>query len=236
MTEVERQLAHSTRAALGETAQAARNRARRTAARDARTDQNHRRPASSTRESTDVSAPTARSSRDAGGDWPLPRARSTCKLVPPGRGVRLEQDSRAGCSAQPRAIGRVRVAGTSRAIRLTAPFRPTQQRAGAPGGAPALLVCREAGVSPGAPGRRPTRAPHPSVRHDRFTDTGSGLWGLCDRVEALGGRLTLTSPAGSGTTVRAVRAGRGRAPAVISRRSSSMNAAASRSSRTDRVR
>jgi len=129
MTEVERQLAHSRRAALGETAQAARNRARRTAARDARTDQNHRRPASSTRESADVSAPTARSSRDAGGDWPLPRARSSCRLVPPGRGVRLEQDSRAGCSAQPRAIGRVRVADTSRGIRLTAPLRPTRQRA-----------------------------------------------------------------------------------------------------------
>ena len=123
MTEVERPLAHSRRAALGQTAQAARNRARRTAARHARTDQNHRRPASLTRESADVSAPTARSSRDAGGDWPLPRARSSCKLVPPGRGVRLEQDSRAGCSAQPRAIGRVRVAGTGRAIRLTAPCR-----------------------------------------------------------------------------------------------------------------
>jgi signal transduction histidine kinase len=32
---------------------------------------------------------------------------------------------------------------------------------------------------------------------------GSGLRGLTDRVEALGGRLLVTSPAGSGTTVRA---------------------------------
>jgi signal transduction histidine kinase len=32
---------------------------------------------------------------------------------------------------------------------------------------------------------------------------GSGLRGLADRVEALGGRLELRSPAGSGTTVRA---------------------------------
>jgi signal transduction histidine kinase len=30
---------------------------------------------------------------------------------------------------------------------------------------------------------------------------GSGLVGLCDRIEALGGRLEVTSPAGSGTTL-----------------------------------
>jgi signal transduction histidine kinase len=35
------------------------------------------------------------------------------------------------------------------------------------------------------------------------TESGGGLRGLCDRVEALGGRLTLTSPAGAGTTIRA---------------------------------
>jgi signal transduction histidine kinase len=35
------------------------------------------------------------------------------------------------------------------------------------------------------------------------TDRGSGLRGLCDRVEALGGRLVLDSPEGAGTTVRA---------------------------------
>ena len=35
------------------------------------------------------------------------------------------------------------------------------------------------------------------------TDGGSGLRGLCDRVEALGGRLTLASAPGAGTTVRA---------------------------------
>jgi signal transduction histidine kinase len=32
---------------------------------------------------------------------------------------------------------------------------------------------------------------------------GSGLRGLADRVEALGGTLTVTSPAGAGTTLRA---------------------------------
>ena len=35
------------------------------------------------------------------------------------------------------------------------------------------------------------------------TDLGSGLRGLADRVEALGGRLTVTSPQGLGTTVTA---------------------------------
>ena len=35
------------------------------------------------------------------------------------------------------------------------------------------------------------------------TGGGSGLRGLADRVEALGGRLTLSSPPGRGTTVRA---------------------------------
>ena len=35
------------------------------------------------------------------------------------------------------------------------------------------------------------------------TEDGSGLRGLCDRVEALGGHLTLASPAAAGTTVRA---------------------------------
>ncbi len=34
-------------------------------------------------------------------------------------------------------------------------------------------------------------------------DAGTGLRGLADRVEALGGKLTLDSPAGAGTTVRA---------------------------------
>jgi signal transduction histidine kinase len=34
-------------------------------------------------------------------------------------------------------------------------------------------------------------------------DGGSGLRGLADRVEALGGRLELESPLGEGTTLRA---------------------------------
>jgi signal transduction histidine kinase len=33
--------------------------------------------------------------------------------------------------------------------------------------------------------------------------SGSGLRGLADRVEALGGRLTVSSPPGRGTTLRA---------------------------------
>jgi glucose-6-phosphate-specific signal transduction histidine kinase len=34
-------------------------------------------------------------------------------------------------------------------------------------------------------------------------EEGAGLRGLADRVEALGGRLTLESPAGGGTRLRA---------------------------------
>jgi hypothetical protein len=46
-------------------------------------------------------------------------------------------------------------AGPARFARRRAPPpRPTQQRAGAPSGAPGLLLCQEAGVSPCAPGRR----------------------------------------------------------------------------------
>ena len=40
-------------------------------------------------------------------------------------------------------------------------------------------------------------------------DAGSGLRGLADRIEALGGRFTLTSPPGEGTTVRAELPARG---------------------------
>jgi len=41
-----------------------------------------------------------------------------------------------------------------RPVSVAAQIRPTQQRAGAPSGAPGLLRCQEAGVSPCAPGRR----------------------------------------------------------------------------------
>jgi len=34
-------------------------------------------------------------------------------------------------------------------------------------------------------------------------DAGTGLRGLCDRVEALGGRLEIESPGGAGTRLRA---------------------------------
>jgi signal transduction histidine kinase len=36
------------------------------------------------------------------------------------------------------------------------------------------------------------------------TSHGSGLRGLADRVEAIGGRLEIASPPGAGTTVRAI--------------------------------
>ena len=42
-----------------------------------------------------------------------------------------------------------------RRVSAAARIRPTQQRAGAPSGAPGLLLCQEAGVSPCAAGRRP---------------------------------------------------------------------------------
>jgi signal transduction histidine kinase len=48
---------------------------------------------------------------------------------------------------------------------------------------------------------------HLSVRDDgvggAVPDRGSGLVGLADRVEALGGTVSVTSPAGQGTTLRA---------------------------------
>ena len=37
----------------------------------------------------------------------------------------------------------------------------------------------------------------------RCPGRGTGLRGLADRVEALGGRLTVDSPLGAGTTLRA---------------------------------
>jgi len=38
---------------------------------------------------------------------------------------------------------------------------------------------------------------------ERISAGGSGLTGLADRVAALGGRLTITTPVGGGTTIRA---------------------------------
>jgi signal transduction histidine kinase len=47
---------------------------------------------------------------------------------------------------------------------------------------------------------------HISIRDDGIggadSAKGSGLTGLSDRVEALGGRMQITSPAGSGTSMR----------------------------------
>ena len=40
-------------------------------------------------------------------------------------------------------------------------------------------------------------------RRRRRSSEGSGLRGLADRVEALGGRLVVSSPVGEGTAVRA---------------------------------
>ena len=50
------------------------------------------------------------------------------------------------------------------------------------------------------------RCLHVSVTDDGVggaDETGGGLRGLADRVEALGGTLTLDSPAGGGTRIRA---------------------------------
>jgi signal transduction histidine kinase len=48
---------------------------------------------------------------------------------------------------------------------------------------------------------------HISIRDDGIggadSAKGSGLTGLSDRVEALGGRMLITSPAGSGTSMHA---------------------------------
>ena len=49
------------------------------------------------------------------------------------------------------------------------------------------------------------------------TEPGGGLRGLCDRVEALGGHLTLADAAGAGTTVRARVPVATERPAVITR-------------------
>ena len=56
----------------------------------------------------------------------------------------------------------------------TAPIRPTQQRTGPPRGAPGLLLCQEAGVSPCAPRRRPRRARAAGRARARFA-TSAGV-------------------------------------------------------------
>lgn len=72
---------------------------------------------------------------------------------------------------------------------LTLAFRPTQQRAGAPSGAPGLLLCQEAGVSPCAPGRRPFRSspkPQPArllLRGKRKRDEAEISTSTCRIVE-----------------------------------------------------
>ena len=67
-------------------------------------------------------------------------------------------------------------------------------------------------VRAGVAGARQRRAQRRPRRRSRSSTTasaaptpasGSGLRGLADRVEALGGRLVVTSPAGEGTAVRA---------------------------------
>jgi hypothetical protein len=59
-------------------------------------------------------------------------------------------------------------------VPAAARIRPTQHRAGAPSGAPGLLLCQEAGVSPCAPGRRPRRASDRSARRRSPTCTKGG--------------------------------------------------------------
>ena len=70
-------------------------------------------------------------------------------VVPSGRELRPGGDARIRGKEQP--------GGSPRLVSVAARIRPTQQRAGAPSGAPGLLLCQGAGVSPCAPGRRPFR-------------------------------------------------------------------------------
>ena len=52
--------------------------------------------------------------------------------------------------------------------------RPTQQRAGAPSGAPGLLLCQEAGACPSAPGRRPGQK-QAAVSRDAWLHADAGV-------------------------------------------------------------
>jgi hypothetical protein len=79
----------------------------------------------------------------------LPRARGASEVRPTRARVRRAR-RRLRLPKQQRSFGR-------RRIGAAAPIRPTQQRAGAPSSARGLLLLPEAGVSPGARGRRPTR-------------------------------------------------------------------------------
>ena len=60
------------------------------------------------------------------------------------------------------------------------------------------------GGDPGDRDRTEQWSKSPTTAWAGSIDSGSGLRGLADRVEALGGRLQVTSPPGSGTVVRAV--------------------------------
>jgi hypothetical protein len=82
------------------------------------------------------------------------------RVVPGERAVRTGGDART------RAWQRT---GSPPRTGATAQIRPTQQRTGAPSGAPGPLLCQEAAVSLCAPGRRPSRA------------SGDPTAGACDR-------------------------------------------------------
>jgi hypothetical protein len=68
----------------------------------------------------------------------------------------LAMPARAGA----RMLGKQLRAGSRASRRASAHIRPTQQRAAGRTGAPRQLLCREAGVLPCAPPRRPQRARH----------------------------------------------------------------------------
>ena len=71
--------------------------------------------------------------------------------------VRSERELRTGLA--PASVGKEQPACPRPSRRATAPIRPTQQPADARASAPTQLLCREAGVSPCAPARRPGREP-----------------------------------------------------------------------------
>ena len=82
---------------------------------------------------------------------------------------------------------------------MTAGRRPTQQRAREPGGAPGLLLYREAGASPCAPGRRPLRARERRPRRRLLAWASGALRGVGRRREDIDFRGGQDPSANSGS-------------------------------------
>jgi hypothetical protein len=116
------------------------------------------------------------------------------------------------CSVCLIAIARLRSCGPR-----AAPNRPTQQRAGEPSGASALLLCQEAGASPCAPGR-PSRKPRsrPSTRSFARESNSHARVGRATLGEARARRprrSPVTRQLNRSPPIVAIRAGRAATPA-----------------------